>query len=195
MKMKKLDDFILKVNCIPEDFCRDSVEKFDLFPWRRGSWFSYNLEETSEEDFLVDTSTREGSKYDSTFGNTEFQENLKPFLSNAIEQYSKQIEGFTDSVQMCSFGKINRYRIGQEIEEHRDHIHALFDGVLKGVPILSLVGVLNDDFSGGEFIFWDDYKIELNCGDVVMFPSNFMYPHKVTPVLTGTRYSVVSWAW
>jgi hypothetical protein len=26
-----------------------------------------------------------------------------------------------------------------------------------------------------------------------MFPSNFMYPHAIKPVLSGTRYSIITW--
>ena len=30
-------------------------------------------------------------------------------------------------------------------------------------------------------------------GRLVMWPSNFMYPHSVSPVTKGTRYAIVSW--
>jgi predicted 2-oxoglutarate/Fe(II)-dependent dioxygenase YbiX len=81
------------------------------------------------------------------------------------------------------------------MEWHCDHIHDLFDGERKGVPILSIVGVLNDDYEGGEFVMWDNEKIELSAGSVMIFPSNFMYPHAVMPVISGTRHSFVSWVW
>jgi hypothetical protein len=54
--------------------------------------------------------------------------------------------------------------------------------------------VLNDDYEGGEFAFFArelTYKIEK--GSCIMFPSNFMYPHEITPVTSGTRYSIVTW--
>jgi predicted 2-oxoglutarate/Fe(II)-dependent dioxygenase YbiX len=37
-------------------------------------------------------------------------------------------------------------------------------------------------------------EIRLKTGDILMFPSNFMYPHEVTECTKGTRYSFVSWA-
>mgnify|MGYP003324890271 FL=1 len=43
---------------------------------------------------------------------------------------------------------------------HCDHVRDIFDGERKGVPIFSVVGALNDDYSGGELIMFDDYKIE-----------------------------------
>ena len=54
---------------------------------------------------------------------------------------------------------------------------------------------LNDDYEGGDFIMWETEKIELPQGSIMIFPSNFMYPHKVTPVTEGTRYSYVSWTY
>ena len=77
---------------------------------------------------------------------------------------------------------------------HADHIQSIFDGEKKGIPILSILGVLNNDYEGGEFYLIDDI-IDLKKGDVIIFPSNFMYPHKVEPVTKGTRYSYISWIW
>jgi predicted 2-oxoglutarate/Fe(II)-dependent dioxygenase YbiX len=54
--------------------------------------------------------------------------------------------------------------------------------------------ILNDDFEGGEFAFFNrQLKYKLEKGDALMFPSNFMYPHEVMPVTKGTRYSIITW--
>jgi hypothetical protein len=89
--------------------------------------------------------------------------------------------------------RFNRYSEGQSMAKHNDHIHSIFDGQIKGIPVLSIVGVLNDDYQGGEFIMFDDYEIKFKAGDVLLFPSIFLYPHLVKPVTKGTRYSLVSW--
>ena len=78
---------------------------------------------------------------------------------------------------------------------HCDHIHTIFDGQRKGIPTLSLLGSLNDNYEGGDLILFDDFKIELEKGDLIIFPSNFLYPHRVEPVLSGVRYSYISWVW
>ena len=38
-------------------------------------------------------------------------------------------------------------------------------------------------------------KSFFKTGDVLIFPSNFMYPHRVTEVKRGIRYSAISWVW
>lgn len=54
--------------------------------------------------------------------------------------------------------------------------------------------ILNDDFEGGEFAFFNrELKYNLEKGDALLFPSSFMYPHEVMPVTKGTRYSIITW--
>jgi predicted 2-oxoglutarate/Fe(II)-dependent dioxygenase YbiX len=81
------------------------------------------------------------------------------------------------------------------MKPHCDHIHSLFDGEQKGIPMLSVVASLNDDYEGGDFIMWEDQKLELPAGSIIVFPSNFMFPHSVNTVTSGIRYSFVSWVW
>lgn len=79
-----------------------------------------------------------------------------------------------------------RYEVGQHFMEHHDH------GFSYNCTV-SLVGYLNDDYKGGEIYFRLhnlDYKPK--AGDVVLFPSNFMYPHQAKIVTEGTKYSLVT---
>jgi len=49
-----------------------------------------------------------------------------------------------------------------------------------------------DTYEGGEFEFIDGTKPDLKPrGSVLVFPS--FVRHRVTPVTTGTRYSLVNW--
>ena len=78
---------------------------------------------------------------------------------------------------------------------HCDHIHSMFDGKIKGIPILSCLGTLNDNYSGGEFVILKDTVLKLKKGELLIFPSNFLYPHKVKPINKGIRYSYISWVY
>ena len=89
--------------------------------------------------------------------------------------------------------KFNKYVEGESIQPHHDHIHDMFDGNIRGIPITSLIGVLNDDYEGGNLLFWNEYQLDLKKGDVVAFPSVFLFPHEVTTVTSGIRYSWVTW--
>jgi predicted 2-oxoglutarate/Fe(II)-dependent dioxygenase YbiX len=53
---------------------------------------------------------------------------------------------------------------------------------------------LNEDYEGGEFAFFDkEMMIRTKPGSAIVFPSNFMYPHEIMPVIKGTRYSIITW--
>jgi len=79
------------------------------------------------------------------------------------------------------------YSEGCFYTQHTDH----FDSNPRSI---SCSLNLNDDYTGGEFTFFDDeLSYTLGKGDVIMFPSNFMYPHAIKPILTGTRYSIITW--
>ena len=62
---------------------------------------------------------------------------------------------------------------------------------------ISFSYILNDDYEGGEFEFVlpkkRSMKIKPKENSCIMFPSNFMFPHKVHPVPKGTRYVIVGW--
>jgi len=91
--------------------------------------------------------------------------------------------------------KFNKYVENKQMAKHCDHIHSMTPGHTIGIPTLSIVGLLNDNFEGGEFVMFEDMKFDLKKGDVLVFPSNFLYPHRVDKVTKGVRYAYVSWAW
>ncbi len=65
--------------------------------------------------------------------------------------------------------------------------------------VLSCVLLLNNDYEGGELCFYDqvdkkEISIDKKVGRMILWPSNFLFPHAVKPVTKGTRFSVVIWA-
>lgn len=83
----------------------------------------------------------------------------------------------------CGFD-ILRYETGQFIGDHVDD---------REPRVLAMSLGLNDDYTGGDFSFWKDTTIHLPAGCAVMFPPNFMFPHEILPVKSGTRYSMITW--
>lgn len=56
---------------------------------------------------------------------------------------------------------------------------------------IGMVVFLNHDFSGGELIFPEQEKVIVpECGDVVMFPVNHLYPHMVNAISGSRRYAL-----
>jgi hypothetical protein len=79
-----------------------------------------------------------------------------------------------------------KYGPGEHFQEHHDHGYSYNCTV-------SLVLYLNDDYQGGEINFrLQNLMIKPEAGDLFVFPSNFMYPHRAMPVISGTKYSLVT---
>jgi hypothetical protein len=91
--------------------------------------------------------------------------------------------------------RINKYIKDTFMDLHCDHIHDIFDGQRKGIPILSVLGVLKDDCKGGELVFFNEVEYKIPAGSIIVFPSSFLYPHKVNKIISGERISFVSWVW
>ena len=87
--------------------------------------------------------------------NVEIQAETAKFLSQAYQEYFEKHKGKTDKTQLdiCtkfSPFRLNKYTKGTMMRKHYDHIHSLFDGEHKGIPVLSFIGILNDDYMGGD---------------------------------------------
>lgn len=170
--------------------CTSVLSKVDTLVWNPHAWTSYNKVVNSENP---DT---EFTRAEITTGTTRLL--LSGCINQCVSQYIQHIQKLlevTIGFNGMTIPSLNRYGTGQKMLPHVDHITSIFDGDLKGIPTLSVVGLLNDDFDGGEFMFWDEYDMKLELGDIMIFPSNYMYKHHVESVTRGTRYSFVSWTY
>ena len=64
---------------------------------------------------------------------------------------------------------------------------------------MSCILLLNNDYEGGNLCFKNpdgsgEMEVEVKSNRMIIWPSNFLFPHTVKPVTKGTRYSVVAWA-
>ena len=122
---------------------------------------------------------------------------MRKGLDHYVHKHLKDIEWY-DYYRDFTDPKFMKYQPTHDMQLHCDHVGNAVGG--KGIPTVSMVGCLNNDYKGGYLRFFEhagpagsDYW--LNKGDIIYFPSNFLYPHRVTAVTEGLRYSFVSWVW
>jgi predicted 2-oxoglutarate/Fe(II)-dependent dioxygenase YbiX len=185
-----LKNYIKVYNTLEKSLCKKIRKELEnIEDWKTHTFYSYD-----KNDYKPKSDTEE---LDISWSNIKTKKILTDKIWKTIYQYIivdfksdyfKSWNGFTSI-------RFNRYKKGKLMAKHCDHIKDMFDGDRKGIPTLSVVGLLNDNFEGGEFVMFDDYIIKLKQGDVLIFPSNFLYPHKVNPVKKGIRDSFVSWVW
>jgi len=111
-------------------------------------------------------------------------------FNNYINEYRKSfIEGFPFRINEI---QVLKYGVGGHYDFHVDHGETI-------PRTISLIFFVNDDYEGGNLIFKkpngpEQLSIEKKKNTLVIWPSNFLYPHGVSPVKSGERLSVVSWA-
>jgi predicted 2-oxoglutarate/Fe(II)-dependent dioxygenase YbiX len=80
-----------------------------------------------------------------------------------------------------------RYRTGQEYKPHSD-------GDTGSGRAVSAICYLNNDYEGGYVEFTNfGVKIKPEPGMLLLFPSNYAYEHIAHPVVSGTKYALVTW--
>jgi len=168
--------------------CKDTIKLLKKNNWSKHSYVDANRENVRtqyENDLSI------------TIGEGEFFDEQNNRIWNYIHDYI--LNHINQPTLDCWHGytriRYNRYNKGEEMRNHVDHISSIFDGHTKGIPFLTVLGSLNDNYEGGKLLFFNDIEVPMPTGSIIIFPSIFIYPHLVTPVTKGTRYSFVSWIW
>ena len=197
MITRTLDYFIKTFEFISPDISDEIVTEIKTCNWKEFLYSDINN---------LDISTTVGNVIDQPQSsyytlqldlNHQIAEYLNIHIDTAIKNYidiflhdMPWFFNWTDKSEICWI----KYTTNSNMINHCDHVHNVFGKTINGVPILSIIGVLNDDYDGGELMFYDK-KYELKKGKIIIFPSTFLYPHKVTKITKGERYSFVVWVW
>ena len=185
--------FYREENFLDEEYCDSCVNELRKNDWKNHEWYVPNAD-------LHDSP--QGENEPEIISRDVFSGNVEKINDFIVEELRLSILDYISSFKFDWFVgwkgysamKFIRYHPGQQMQTHCDHISSLFEGG-HGIPVLSIIGLLNDDYEGGDLIMFEDKKIDTKKGDLMIFPSNFLYPHEITPVTKGVRYSFVSWAW
>jgi predicted 2-oxoglutarate/Fe(II)-dependent dioxygenase YbiX len=97
--------------------------------------------------------------------------------------------------EICS---VLRYSPGEFYKRHVDNLlkPSRQEEASLSIPTrdISVVGYLNDDFTGGETYFdRQALNVEPEQGAVLVFPSFFIYPHQSRPVVEGRKFAFTTW--
>lgn len=106
---------------------------------------------------------------------------------NAIQKYLTEYcniyklkMNFMEAINFVKYDKEQHFGV------HSDHGFSY-------VCTVSSVLYLNDDYEGGELHFpYFNYTLKPEFGDIVFFPSSYLFAHQSLPVTKGTKYSAVT---
>jgi hypothetical protein len=182
---------ILYRNAIPEDLniperlesvLKDSTH--DLFKWKE-ALVGYNEKMPDYRD-CWDLKMSPGHWAHLT---PEFEEIKKAYedvdsiLKTCLSDYEKRFNFKMEFMEAINFVK---YKEGNHFSVHTDHGFSY-------TCTLSSVAYLNDGYEGGELWFpYMNLKFKPQKGDIVFFPSTYIFAHASLPVTSGTKYSAVT---
>ncbi len=163
-----------------------SGDKFSQFHWSTAQ-VGYNDVFPEYRDCVDFKFKKKNIKSDTSPGSVMLQQIWQ-------DVYDRQSPAVTDYCNIFNIGELKyweafnfvRYSVGHHFQEHADHGYSYNCTV-------SLVNYINDDYEGGEIVFpkWD-VSLKPSSGDLVVFPSNYMWSHIAMPVTKGVKYSIVT---
>ena len=134
-------------------------------------------------DFKINENFASGTQ------NSEFKDlhniyqEIKSQLSPCLQDYCSRYNITMEFMEAINFVK---YEKNQHFQVHSDHGFSY-------ICTVSSVMYLNDNYEGGELWFpYLDIKFKPTYGDIILFPSTYIYAHASLPVTEGVKYSAVT---
>jgi predicted 2-oxoglutarate/Fe(II)-dependent dioxygenase YbiX len=185
-RKKSLEDYIITLDSIvPEELCDRIIDEYNNSSfWTNSAVGNGYVDPTVRNcdtinisaDIVINDNFDVRKKIDS---------DLFECAAKAISEYRTIFPEVASQID-TGYGLL-RYSEGQFYIQHTDSF-------LHQQRTLSCSFILNDNFIGGEFAFFDkEIMIRSPKGSAILFPSNFMYPHEIMPVKSGIRYSIITW--
>jgi predicted 2-oxoglutarate/Fe(II)-dependent dioxygenase YbiX len=138
-------------------------------------------------------------------GNVRISKQVNVNPENSFVEKIREVSKFANEnyfkINISKYSSENhfiQYDSGGKFEPHCDTLwnDDVKDLNTKPIRKLSCITLLNDTFIGGKLALWykgNRYSFPFNKGDVILFPSYVQ--HKVDPIESGVRYSLVSWSY
>jgi hypothetical protein len=189
-KIKLAPGVFVYKNIIKKEFNIINKLEFSLtnnqdYKWRQAT-VGYGFRKPDYRDCLDFKFKKEDIKK-----NDDISNNLKDIWQNCYDSMYHAVSDYClehNLVELQYWESMNfiKYLEGNHFEEHTDH------GFSYNATV-SLVAYINDDYKGGEIKFrLQDLLYKPEAGDLIIFPSNYIYPHQAMPVTNGTKYSIVT---
>jgi hypothetical protein len=179
-------------NAIPENLCKEIIEVLEssLDGKSKYRWSPAMVTEADDAletarncvDFKI-SSTNLGPKDIYNTKLYEMHEKTFNYIKPVADDYGRYWGVGIGFYEAFNFVKYDG--AGTHFKIHADHGPAY-------VTTISIVAYVNEDYEGGELYFPRfDLTLKPKTGDVVIFPSTYIYEHASNDMISGTKYSIV----
>lgn len=179
-------------NGIAADLCNKAIETLEshLNGQTQYQWSGAHV--TTSEEVDLESRNAMDFKYNSTGLGPRNSENEKLYdihesifrsIKTCVDDYGRYWGVGINSYEAFNFVKYDGP--GTHFKIHADHGPTY-------VTTVSIVAYLNDDYEGGEIYFPRfDLTVKPKRGDIIVFPSTYIYEHASQDMISGTKYAVV----
>jgi predicted 2-oxoglutarate/Fe(II)-dependent dioxygenase YbiX len=178
----------------------------EIMPWEiLSNFLKYINKVNFEPSKIINTGNPEGSvdfnirrtfvytlnDYHQSLTNVHWYNLIKNYFNKNLNKYKSEVSGYCFWDQIIDISVL-KYENNGFFTWHTDDA--------AEIPrTLSCILLLNNDYEGGNLCFKNpdgtgEWEVEVKPNRMIIWPSNFLYPHTVKPVMKGKRYSVVAWA-
>ncbi len=179
-------------NAIPKDSCQRYIDTLEshLNGQTRYKWQGAYV--TTSEEVDLESRNAKDFKFNSVGLGPKDEQNAELYkmhtelfqsIRNCVDDYGRYWGVGISSYEAFNFVKYEG--AGTHFKIHADHGPTY-------VSTTSIVAYLNEGYQGGELWFPRfDLTIKPRVGDIVVFPSTYIYEHASQEMISGTKYSVV----
>ena len=188
MENMEIKDYIyVKEIGISTDLCDDILKEYvPTYEWKAGTVGENNYEDEIRKCDQIDISMDSVIELNKDI-RKDLDDRIYQSVTECVREYlSKYTTSICNITRDSGYGLL-RYKSGDYYDPH-------IDASGRSPRELSCSLILNDNYEGGEFAFFNQkLKFDLNRGDIIIFPSNFMFPHEILPITSGVRYVIITW--
>ena len=137
--MKPVEHYIWKKNLLPKALCQQIIKEIKKQEWKKHFWY-----DPEKSGYL----SLEYKEPDVTASSDAHQSLLRPYILKALDEYqslhhpealkNERVQLPKNWIRFYSRIRFNRYKKGSLLRPHVDHIHDIFDGKHKGIPLVSI---------------------------------------------------------
>ena len=161
-------------NVLNLDICNDIINNSENLNFRKATTFKNSNDRKCYVELL-------DKKYETILYNA---------VGTVIQKYADDHKWFMTGASTDDTGYEHLIYVGSENGEYKTHV----DHFDLHPRVLSCSFILNEEYDGGDFSFFEGkHIVKKKAGSAVVFPSNFCFPHAVTPVTNGDRHAVITW--
>jgi hypothetical protein len=178
-------------NAIPKDQCLSIIDRLERGAMSESFEMSWNGAQVNDKEDTYHVRNCVDIKYKREHLGTilKFDQDMFDIHKEVEDALDKCLEDYQSLWHLQMFYKeafnFVKYLPGKYFKLHGDH------GPYYSCTISAVV-YLNDNYTGGEIEFPRQLlKIKPKAGDIIIFPSNFVYEHSSHEIFDGTKYSVV----